>query len=91
MDPNPGPGNDNQKASNQAQNQVQGPDLTSGLPGTSRDIRMEGEAPANIDDFLNTGRTGRRNAVPDIIEDTSAKVSTADLPAQMGKLTCSGT
>ena len=39
--------------------------------------------------FLDTGRTGRRNAIPDIHVDSSANVSTADLPLDFEKLTCS--
>ncbi|KAI1285832.1 hypothetical protein HDE_11500 [Halotydeus destructor] len=46
-------------------------------------------APENFVDFLNTGRVGRRNAVPDIDGDSSARVSTADLPLEMEKLSCS--
>lgn len=40
-----------------------------------------------FDDFLQSGRTGRRNALPDIRE--NAAVSTASLPDSLGKLTCS--
>lgn len=42
----------------------------------------------SFDDFIQTGRTGRRNAVPDILTDKSSKVSAADLPAELEKLTC---
>lgn len=40
------------------------------------------------DQFVATGRTGRRNAVPDINEDKNASTSTSDLPEAMEKLTC---
>jgi len=40
------------------------------------------------DDFLQTGRVGRRNAVPDIKTDPSSTVSTADLPMELEKLSC---
>lgn len=40
--------------------------------------------------FLQTGRVGRRNAVPDIQSDASSHVSTADLPLELQKLSCSG-
>lgn len=39
--------------------------------------------------FLDTGRTGRRNAIPDIHVDPGASVSSADLPLDFEKLTCS--
>ena len=44
-----------------------------------------------LDDFLQTGRTGRRNALPDILDKDSSHDNTADLPCQMEKLSCSGT
>ena len=43
-----------------------------------------------IEDFAATGRTGRRNAMADILDSNHASVSTADLPFDMEKLTCSG-
>uniref|UniRef100_T1IQG2 SSD domain-containing protein n=1 Tax=Strigamia maritima TaxID=126957 RepID=T1IQG2_STRMM len=43
---------------------------------------------ANFDDFLQTGRTGRRNAMPHIMTEGAA-VGTGDLPCEMGKLSCS--
>ncbi|XP_014254766.1 cAMP-dependent protein kinase inhibitor beta-like [Cimex lectularius] len=39
-----------------------------------------------VDDFLTSGRTGRRNALPDIMGDHSL-TSTADLPEKLTKLT----
>lgn len=39
-------------------------------------------------DFYNTGRVGRRNALPDILS-SHATVSTADLPDQLSALTTS--
>lgn len=44
---------------------------------------------AHLQDFIASGRTGRRNAVPDIIHDGLAKVSTSDLPYELEKLKCS--
>lgn len=41
------------------------------------------------EDFLTSGRTGRRNAVPDIYCPQS-RVSTAELPANFARLTCDG-
>ncbi|XP_054156510.1 cAMP-dependent protein kinase inhibitor alpha-like [Oppia nitens] len=40
----------------------------------------------SVDDFLNTGRTGRRNAMPDILEEKSCQLSTSDLPQELEKL-----
>lgn len=37
-------------------------------------------------DFFNTGRIGRRNALPDILS-SHATISTADLPDQLSSLT----
>ncbi|XP_070395303.1 uncharacterized protein [Dermacentor andersoni] len=47
-----------------------------------------GTAPA-FDAFLQTGRTGRRNALPDILEEGATNVSTASLPCSFQKLSCS--
>lgn len=41
------------------------------------------------EDFLNSGRTGRRNAIPDIYCPQS-RVSTAELPANFARLSCEG-
>lgn len=41
------------------------------------------------ENFLNSGRTGRRNAIPDIYCPQS-KVSTAELPVDFAKLSCDG-
>ena len=46
--------------------------------------------PVNPDEFLNTGRTGRRNALGDILDQTSAFLTTADLPDQFQSLSFSG-
>lgn len=47
-----------------------------------------GTAPG-FDAFLQTGRTGRRNALPDILEEGATNVSTASLPCSFEKLSCS--
>ncbi|KAH9513630.1 hypothetical protein Btru_041646 [Bulinus truncatus] len=39
-----------------------------------------------VEDFLNTGRTGRRNAVPDISEVKIGTMSTAGMDAAFDKL-----
>ncbi|KAH9424375.1 hypothetical protein DERP_004559 [Dermatophagoides pteronyssinus] len=38
------------------------------------------------DEFLNTGRTGRRNALGDILDENSAYLTTAELPDQLSSL-----
>lgn len=55
------------------------------VPSTSADAN----ANANVEltsDFFNTGRAGRRNALPDILS-SHATISTADLPDQLSALT----
>ncbi|CAH0600194.1 unnamed protein product [Chrysodeixis includens] len=42
-------------------------------------------------EFLETGRTGRRNAMPDILHPQGAEVSTADLPSRLQQLTATDT
>lgn len=44
--------------------------------------------PESNSEFFNTGRVGRRNALPDILS-SHATVSTADLPDQLSALTTS--
>lgn len=46
------------------------------------------EVGAESSDFYNTGRVGRRNALPDILSN-HATISTADLPDQLSALTTS--
>ncbi|XP_055377413.1 cAMP-dependent protein kinase inhibitor beta-like isoform X2 [Condylostylus longicornis] len=41
----------------------------------------------NFNDFFNTGRIGRRNALPDILSIACATTSTADLPEKFNALT----
>ena len=51
---------------------------------------MEGEGPGDATtEFIATGRTGRRNAMPDILNEHAA-TTTADLPESLEKLSCSG-
>lgn len=45
--------------------------------------------PPGFDAFLQTGRTGRRNALPDILEEGATNVSTASLPCSFQNLSCS--
>lgn len=44
-----------------------------------------------LDDFVASGRTGRRNALPDILDEKNATVTTGELPLEMEKLQCSDT
>lgn len=53
------------------------------VPSTSANSNANVELTS---DFFNTGRAGRRNALPDILS-SHATISTADLPDQMGALT----
>lgn len=41
-------------------------------------------------EFLETGRTGRRNAMPDILHPQGAEISTADLPSRLQQLVTTG-
>ncbi|MPC62512.1 hypothetical protein E2C01_056597 [Portunus trituberculatus] len=51
---------------------------------------MEGDGVGDAtSEFIATGRTGRRNAMPDILSDHAA-TTTADLPEALDKLSCSG-
>ena len=43
-----------------------------------------------LEDFLNTGRSGRRNAMADIGDENIASISTSQLPLDMAKLSCAG-
>ncbi|XP_066954675.1 cAMP-dependent protein kinase inhibitor alpha-like isoform X2 [Macrobrachium rosenbergii] len=52
---------------------------------------MEGSQDGQPDatsEFIATGRTGRRNAMPDILS-SHAATSTGDLPEALAKLSCS--
>ena len=46
----------------------------------------EGKTAAELDDFLKTERTGRRNAVPDIVNDETKCISTTELSSAMETL-----
>lgn len=41
-------------------------------------------------EFLETGRTGRRNAMPDILHPQSGETTTADLPSRLQDLAMTG-
>ncbi len=48
---------------------------------------VSGEA---VDEFIATGRAGRRNALPDVLSEKHGATSTAELPDSLSKLSCSG-
>lgn len=55
---------------------------------------MEDENGSSVNEteqFIATGRTGRRNAVPDILDSAITTTSAADLPEALQKLSCSKT
>lgn len=41
---------------------------------------------SDIEGFVASGRTGRRNALPDIMDETVVKTSVSGLPDELGKL-----
>ena len=45
---------------------------------------------ASVEDFISTGRAGRRNALADIMDSRCGSTSTAGLPNSLAKLSCSG-
>lgn len=49
------------------------------------------EAHVALEDFIASGRTGRRNAMPDILNSNHAGVGTGGLAEEMDKLNCAGT
>jgi hypothetical protein len=42
------------------------------------------------DEFINTGRIGRRNALHDILDESHSETTTADLPLKLSALTTNG-
>lgn len=72
--------------------------MASGSAGSSvvppADEQLEASVAMNNEDsadgFLNSGRTGRRNALPDILDEQFTATTTADLPHELDKLSCSG-
>ena len=50
---------------------------------------MTNPGDTDIEGFVATGRTGRRNALPDILDDVVTKTSTSGLPADLDKLSFS--
>ena len=43
-----------------------------------------------LDEFIASGRTGRRNALPDILDKKVADTDTSELPQDLAKLHCTG-
>ena len=46
--------------------------------------------PPVLEDFIASGRTGRRNALPDILDEKHSETGTADMTLSLDKLQCSG-
>ena len=44
----------------------------------------------DLNEFISSGRAGRRNALPDILDANHANTSTGGLPDDLSKLRCSG-
>lgn len=66
-----------------------------GDEASSRVGHPEGAASAPLtlesnSEFYNTGRVGRRNALPDILNHHHSKTSTADLPDKLSALSTTG-
>ncbi|KAL8589174.1 hypothetical protein ACOMHN_052512 [Nucella lapillus] len=55
----------------------------------SRSMRMGEATEIELEDFMKTGRTGRRNAMSEISDPSLAGLSTASLPLDLAKLSCS--
>lgn len=49
----------------------------------------EVEVPNSLEEFITSGRTGRRNAMADILDSKHASTSTAGLDLDMSALKCS--
>lgn len=62
---------------------------TDGQGGTAAAAGGEGTSDEYHHQFYNTGRIGRRNALPDILG-THCTTTTADLSSQLGSLSTSG-
>lgn len=57
---------------------------------TFTDTMAEVEVPNSLEEFITSGRTGRRNAMADILDSKHASTSTAGLDLDMSSLKCSG-
>lgn len=63
---------------------------TQGQPGTSADGASPPKTDEDKHDFFNTGRSGRRNAMPDILGNNCTASSGGDLPLKLSALTTNG-
>lgn len=50
----------------------------------------EVEVASGLEEFISSGRTGRRNAMADILDSKRASTSTAGLDVDLSGLKCSG-
>ncbi|ESP02672.1 hypothetical protein LOTGIDRAFT_171872 [Lottia gigantea] len=56
---------------------------------SSDEVMTEVEFNSSLEDFANTGRSGRRNAMPDVLDPVKTAVGTGNLPFDLEKLHCS--
>ncbi|XP_074032428.1 uncharacterized protein isoform X3 [Leptinotarsa decemlineata] len=59
-----------------------------GPSNSANNIPVTPESPTNAQEFLSSGRTGRRNALPDILDTTLQKGGTGYWPHQCGAAKC---
>ena len=50
----------------------------------------DAEVAQNMEEFSSSGRTGRRNALPDILDEKHTGTSTAGIAEGLEKMQCSG-
>lgn len=72
---------DSDQQKQEAEQQSQQSTAAAAMPQNNGDVKV-----VIVDEFLNSGRTGRRNAMGDILDENSAYLSTADLPDQLSSL-----
>lgn len=77
---------DKEKTQESQQQQQQNTDTTT----TTTTKNGSGASDEFQDEFYNTGRIGRRNAMPDILGNNSTASSGADLPLKLSALTTNG-
>lgn len=78
---------DKEKTQESPQQQQQNTDTTTTTTTTKNG---SGASDEFQDEFYNTGRIGRRNAMPDILGNNSTASSGADLPLKLSALTTNG-
>jgi len=56
------------------------------VESTGAERQQQHNSPEELHAFIATGRTGRRNAVPDISDDPNAAVTTSDLVEKLQRV-----